>query len=90
MLKGQQRRYQRRGRAQNGASYGSGIAYGVEVADNATFTNSAGASIYLGRNASDPSKDVTMAGGSSLSAGIMTKSAKEVINNGLIIGNRRT
>lgn len=68
----------------NGASYGSGIAYGVEVADNATFTNSAGASIYLGRNASDPSKDVTMAGGSSLSAGIMTKSAKEVINNGLI------
>ncbi|MCE1430092.1 autotransporter-associated beta strand repeat-containing protein [Enterobacter hormaechei] len=68
----------------NGASYGSGIAYGVEVADNATFTNSAGASIYLGRNASDPSKDVTMSGGSSLSAGIMTKSAKEVINNGLI------
>ncbi|EOU7303051.1 autotransporter outer membrane beta-barrel domain-containing protein [Citrobacter freundii] len=68
----------------NGVSYGSGIAYGVEVADNATFTNSAGASIYLGRNASDPSKDVTMAGGSSLSAGIMTKSAKEVINNGLI------
>lgn len=68
----------------NGESYGSGIAYGVEVADNATFTNSAGASIYLGRNASDPSKDVTMAGGSSLSAGIMTKSAKEVINNGLI------
>ncbi|MDM3123752.1 autotransporter outer membrane beta-barrel domain-containing protein [Citrobacter sp. Cf125] len=68
----------------SGASYGSGIAYGVEVADNATFTNSAGASIYLGRNASDPSKDVTMAGGSSLSAGIMTKSAKEVINNGLI------
>lgn len=68
----------------NGASYGSGIAYGVEVADNATFTNSAGASIYLGRNASDPSKDVTMAGGSSLSAGIMTKSAKEVINNDLI------
>ena len=68
----------------NGASYGSGIAYGVEVADNATFTNSAGASIYLGRNASDLSKDVTMSGGSSLSAGIMTKSAKEVINNGLI------
>lgn len=68
----------------NGASYGSGIAYGVEVADNATFTNSTGTSIYLGRNASDPSKDVTMAGGSSLSAGIMTKSAKEVINNGLI------
>ncbi|HGH3385761.1 TPA: autotransporter outer membrane beta-barrel domain-containing protein [Citrobacter freundii] len=68
----------------NGASYAKGTAYGVEVADNATFTNSAGASIYLGRNASDPSKDVTMAGGSSLSAGIMTKSAKEVINNGLI------
>ncbi len=68
----------------NGASYAKGTAYGVEVADNATFTNSTGASIYLGRNASDPSKDVTMAGGSSLSAGIMTKSAKEVINNGLI------
>ncbi|MFV4849855.1 autotransporter outer membrane beta-barrel domain-containing protein [Citrobacter freundii] len=68
----------------NGASFAKGTAYGVEVADNATFTNSAGASIYLGRNASDPSKDVTMAGGSSLSAGIMTKSAKEVINNGLI------
>lgn len=68
----------------NGASYAKGTAYGVEVADNATFTNSAGASIYLGRNASDHSTDVTMAGGSSLSAGIMTKSAKEVINNGLI------
>ncbi|MCO5780958.1 autotransporter outer membrane beta-barrel domain-containing protein [Citrobacter meridianamericanus] len=70
--------------SKNGASYAKGTAYGVEVADNATFTNSADATIYLGRNASAPSKDVTMAGGSSLSAGIMTKSAKEVINNGLI------
>ncbi|NUH53360.1 autotransporter outer membrane beta-barrel domain-containing protein [Citrobacter portucalensis] len=68
----------------NGASFAKGTAYGVEVAGNATFTNAQDASIYLGRDASDPSKDVTMAGGSSLSAGIMTKSAKEVINNGLI------
>lgn len=70
--------------SKNGASYAKGTAYGVEVADNATFTNSADATIYLGRNASDHSKDVPMAGGSSPSAGIMTKSAKEVINNGLI------
>lgn len=68
----------------SGASFAKGTAYGVEVAGNATFTNAQDASIYLGRDASDPSKDVTMAGGSSLSAGIMTKSAKEVINNGLI------
>ena len=75
----------------NGASFAKGTAYGVEVAGNATFTNAQDASIYLGRDASDPSKDVTMAGGSSLSAGIMTKSAKEVINNGPDhAGNRDT
>lgn len=68
----------------SGTSFASGTAYGVEVAGNATFTNAQNASIYLGRDASDPAKDVTMAGGSSLSAGIMIKSAKEVINNGLI------
>ncbi|SUX75026.1 Type V secretory pathway, adhesin AidA [Citrobacter freundii] len=68
----------------SGASFGKGTAYGVEVAGNATFTNAQNASIYLGRDASDSSKDITMAGGSSLSAGIMIKSAKEVINNGLI------
>lgn len=68
----------------SGASFAKGTAYGVEVAGNATFTNTENASIYLGRDASDPSKDITMPGGSSLSAGIMTKSAKEVINSGLI------
>lgn len=68
----------------NGASYGEGTAFGVEVAGNATFTNSADAAIYLGRDASNLTQDVIMPGGASLSAGIMTKSAKEVINNGLI------
>ena len=68
----------------NGASYGDGTAFGVEVAGNATFTNSADAAIYLGRDASNLTQDVIMPGGASLSAGIMTKSAKEVINNGLI------
>ncbi|MBA4711187.1 MULTISPECIES: autotransporter outer membrane beta-barrel domain-containing protein [Citrobacter] len=68
----------------NGASYGEGSAFGVEVAGNATFTNSADAAIYLGRDASNLTQDVIMPGGASLSAGIMTKSAKEVINNGLI------
>lgn len=79
-----QRRYQRRRWAQSGASLPKAHAYGVEVAGNATFTNSTqnASPTYLGVRA-DPSKDVTMAGGSSLSAGIMTKSAK-VINNGLI------
>ncbi|HGY3716309.1 TPA: autotransporter outer membrane beta-barrel domain-containing protein [Citrobacter gillenii] len=68
----------------NKNSDGKGTAYGVEVAGNATFTNTEGAAIYLGRNAKDLSKDILMKGGSSLSAGIMTKSAKEVINKGLI------
>ena len=68
----------------NGESYGEGTAFGVEVAGNATFTNSADAAIYLGRDASNLTQDVIMPGGASLSAGIMTKSAKEVINNGLI------
>jgi len=44
----------------NGASFAKGTAYGVEVAGNATFTNAQDASIYLGRDASDPSKDVTI------------------------------
>ena len=68
----------------NGESYGEGTAFGVEVSGNATFTNSADAAIYLGRDASNLTQDVIMPGGASLSAGIMTKSAKEVINNGLI------
>ncbi|EPJ3205953.1 autotransporter outer membrane beta-barrel domain-containing protein [Citrobacter freundii] len=68
----------------NGASYGDGTAFGVEVAGNATFTNSADAAIYLGRDANNLTQDIIMPGGASLSAGIMTKSTKEVINNGLI------
>ncbi|WP_341516586.1 autotransporter outer membrane beta-barrel domain-containing protein [Citrobacter gillenii] len=68
----------------NKTSDGKGTAFGVEVADNATFTNTKDAAIYLGRNASDLSQDIPMKGGSSLSAGIITRSAQEVINNGLI------
>lgn len=68
----------------NKTSDGKGTAYGVEVAGNATFTNTEDAAIYLGRNAKDLSQDILMKGGSSLSAGIMTKSAREVINKGLI------
>lgn len=70
--------------SKNSASFGKGTAFGVEVADNATFTNAQNASIYLGRDANDLSLDATLPGGSSPSAGIMTKSASEVINKGLI------
>ncbi|WP_370621291.1 autotransporter outer membrane beta-barrel domain-containing protein [Citrobacter cronae] len=68
----------------NNNPFGNGTAFGVEVADNATFTNTQNASIYLGRDANNSSQDAILPGGSSPSAGIMTKSAKEVINNGLI------
>lgn len=68
----------------NNTPFGNGTAFGVEVADNATFTNTQNASIYLGRYANNSSQDAILPGGSSPSAGIMTKSAKEVINNGLI------
>ncbi|MDT0638614.1 autotransporter outer membrane beta-barrel domain-containing protein [Citrobacter werkmanii] len=68
----------------NKKSFGNGTAFGVEVADNATFTNSKDATIYLGRDANNSSLDAVLPGGASPSAGIMTKSAKEVINNGLI------
>lgn len=68
----------------NGDPYGKGTAYGVEVAGNATFTNAAGAAIHLGRNADDPTKDVAMPGGASPSAGILTKSTGDVINDGQI------
>lgn len=39
--------------SKNSASFGKGTAFGVEVADNATFTNAQNASIYLGRDAND-------------------------------------
>lgn len=68
----------------NKKSFGNGTAFGVEVADNATFTNAKDATIYLGRDANNSSLDTVLPGGASPSAGIMTKSAKEVINNGLI------
>lgn len=68
----------------NKKSFGNGTAFGVEVADNATFTNAKDATIYLGRDANNSSLDAVLPGGASPSAGIMTKSAKEVINNGLI------
>lgn len=66
----------------NGASFGKGTAYGVEVTDGATFTNSAGASIYLGRDGSNTSQDVAMAGGSNLSAGIHARGTGTVTNAG--------
>ncbi|WET39597.1 autotransporter outer membrane beta-barrel domain-containing protein [Citrobacter enshiensis] len=68
----------------DGQSFGKGTAYGVEVDGKSTFVNEKGASISLGRNANDTTQDVLMPGGSSQSAGILTKSAGDVTNNGTI------
>ncbi|MDE5205845.1 hypothetical protein PYX06_11755 [Citrobacter amalonaticus] len=68
----------------NGVSFGKGTAYGVEVSDNATFTNIFDATISLGRNANDLTQDVDMAGGASPSAGILTRSSGDVTNAGTI------
>ncbi len=68
----------------NGASFGKGTAYGVEVADNANFTNSTDATIYLGRDGSNTAQDVTLTGGANLSAGIHVRGAGTVTNEGKI------
>lgn len=68
----------------DGASFGKGTAYGVEVADNATFTNSADATIYLGRDGSNLAQDVELTGGSNLSAGIHARGTGTVTNAGNI------
>ncbi len=68
----------------NGASFGKGTAYGVEVAENANFTNSADATIYLGRDGSNTAQDVELTGGSNLSAGIHARGAGTVTNAGNI------
>nr|WP_153879367.1 autotransporter outer membrane beta-barrel domain-containing protein [Citrobacter freundii] len=68
----------------NGTSFGDGTAYGVEVAENANFTNSTGATIYLGRDGSNTAQDVELTGGSNLSAGIHARGAGTVNNEGKI------
>ncbi|MRS14726.1 autotransporter outer membrane beta-barrel domain-containing protein [Enterobacteriaceae bacterium RIT691] len=66
---------------------GSATAYGVNVLDNATFTNASTGTIKLGEqldsllNASD---EAVMEGGSAQSAAIRSQSAGDVINEGLI------
>lgn len=71
------------GRA-NGVSFGKGTAYAVEVSGDATFTNAAGGTLYLGRDAVTPADDVAMGGGASPSAGILTRSSGDVTNDGTI------
>ncbi|AST78865.1 TPA: autotransporter outer membrane beta-barrel domain-containing protein [Citrobacter farmeri] len=68
----------------NGDSFGKGTAYGVEVSGDATFTNTADGTIYLGRNANNPAEDIAMGGGASPSAGILTRSTDDVTNDGTI------
>lgn len=68
----------------NGASFGKGTAYGVEVAENANFTNSTDATIYLGRDGSNTAQDVELTGGANLSAGIHVRGAGTVTNEGKI------
>lgn len=68
----------------NGASFGKGTAYGVEVTDNATFTNADGATIYLGRDGANTAQDIALTGGSNLSAGIHARGNGVVTNAGNI------
>ena len=68
----------------NGASFGKGTAYGVEVTDNATFTNVGGATIYLGRDGANTAQDIALTGGSNLSAGIHARGNGVVTNAGNI------
>lgn len=66
---------------------GRASAYGVNVLDSATFTNTASGSITLGEeknSATAAITDVEMAGGTAASAAIRSQSTGDVINNGLL------
>lgn len=68
----------------NTLSFGKGTAYGVEVTDSATFTNTADGQIYFGRDANNLNQDIAMAGGASPGAAILTRSSGTVTNEGSI------
>lgn len=75
------------------AAVGDATGYAVEVLDNASFTNAAGGTIYIGREAQASAgaavADVAMSGGAALSAGIFAASSGNVVNDGTItIGSK--